>query len=461
MIIKPCRILGTFLLLCLIGIVPVLADTWENNWAPWVTNTTTTSATINWRQDSVGSGSIAYVKTSDYTRTGRFDTTITDASTTPYHHTQLTGLDPGISYTYSVKPFGNPGVFSPRVFRTMPESGPYTFVVISDAQEGSEYSEDLRFHYVADAIAKEPDVLFILSAGDHARFDNFHRWSIFFHNANGMLSNTTIFPATGNHEYHDINNGNIPLPATYYHYAFPGPLNYSFDVAGIRYIVLNTPDPNQAILEQTDNPTPSLNLTLSQVSWLKSQLNNRLQGTFTLQHNPNWLDSLTTVDPRYAPWDDLYQEYGISASFSGHIHAYERYSIKGIPYFIVGNAGGPAADIQTTPPSGYQGGSTRRLGYLKVTVDPANNSATAREIIVGYAYGNNDNLTPFIYPSPVTDEIVTFSLKRSLSPDSNPKIAETMPKEETGGLSPFLLAAVSGVILVIGASTIVLLRKKR
>ena len=459
MIVKPYRILGTFFLLGMISIAPVLADTWENNWAPWVTNTTTTSANINWRQDTDGNGSIAYAKTGDYARTGRLDTTVTDMSATPYHHVLLAGLEPATSYTYLVKPSGNPGIFSPRAFLTMPKRGPYTFVVISDAQEGSAYSEDQRFHYVADAIAKEPDVLFILSGGDHARFDNYGHWSIFFHNADGMFSNTTIFPAIGNHEYHDINHGDAPTTATYYHYAFPGPLNYSFDVAGIRYIVLNSPDPNEAILAHTDNPTPSLNLTVSQVSWLQSQLDNRLPGTFTLQHNPNWLDGWTTVEPRYAPWDSLYQQYGISASFSGHIHAYERYSINSIPYFIVGNAGGPASEINATLPSGYQNSSTRRLGYLKVTVDPANNSATAQEIIVGYAYSDDYNRTPFIYPLPVTDETLTFPLKRSLFLDNDPKMSATVPEGETGGLSPLLSAAVLGIILIIGA--IILLKKRR
>ncbi|MEI7649698.1 MAG: hypothetical protein WCJ47_08345, partial [Methanomicrobiales archaeon] len=85
MIVKPYRILGTFFLLGMISIAPVLADTWENNWAPWVTNTTTTSANINWRQDTDGNGSIAYAKTGDYARTGRLDTTVTDMSATPYH----------------------------------------------------------------------------------------------------------------------------------------------------------------------------------------------------------------------------------------------------------------------------------------------------------------------------------------------------------------------------------------
>ena len=458
MTVKPCHILGVILLFSMICIGPVLADTWENNWTPWVTKTTTTTATINWRQDVNGAGSIAYTKTGDYLRTGHFDTTVTDTSATPYHHFLLTGLEPGTSYTYLVQPAGRPGVFSPRAFRTMPESGPYTFIVISDAQEGSAYSEDQRFHYVANAIAKEPDVLFILSGGDHARFDNFGRWAIFFNNADGMLSNTTIFPAIGNHEYHDINKGDTPTPATYYHYAFPGPLNYSFDVAGIRYIILDTPDPNEAILDHTDNPTPSLNLTVSQVPWLRSQLDNRLLGTFTLQHNPDWLDGWTTVEPRYAPWDTLYQEYGISASFAGHIHAYERYSINGIPYFIVGNAGGPASEINATLPSGYQDGSTRRLGYLKVTVDPANNSAIAREIIVGYAYGDDDNLTPFIYPSPVTDETVTFSLKRQAGlPGVN--TTGTSSAGKPAGSASGIPAVVTIIVVALGIGTAIRLKR--
>ena len=408
--------IGIVLGLLLIGPAPVAAaqtENWEENWAPWVTNTSLTSATINWRQETTGPGLVLYAKTKDYARNNQLDIKKPDLTNDTMHHVVISGLEPGTSYTYKVLPMLKKDTFAPRKFQTLPEKGPYTFIVISDTQDGSQYSEDKRFHYVADAIAQEPDVLFILTGGDHASYDDFARWGVFFNNAAGLLGNMTIYPAIGNHEYHDINHGNAPLLASNYHEAFAMPLNYSFDCAGIRYLVMNTPDYEEAYLSETDDPQPSLNLTKSQVPWLEQELNNTsLKGVFTIQHYPDWMNGRTEVDPRLAPWDELYQQYNISASFAGHVHAYERFLINSTPFFIVGNAGGPAVPVNRTPPDGYQFGSTKRLGYLKVTVDPDNNKATVEEKIVGYVKGDNDDETPVLYKKPVIDETVSFPLKR-------------------------------------------------
>jgi hypothetical protein len=467
MTVKPCCIFWALILLGMLCIVPVLADTWEDNWAPWVTKTTTTGATINWRQETNGTGTVAYARTEFYNQNKRFDSIITDTSATPYHHVQLPGLAPGTSYTYLVEAAGNTSVFSPRTFRTMPDHGPYTFIVISDPQDGTKFTEFKRFHYVAAAIAKEPDVLFILAGGDYARLDDFYRWGIFFNNADGMLSNTTIFPTIGNHEYHNITGSSVPSPAINYQEAFAVPLNYSFDVAGVRYISLNTqdparPDPNPAI-----GPPFSDAIVAGEESWLRQQLDNQLSGTFTIQHQPNWRDDYITLFPTAGPWEKLYHTYNLSASFAGHNHNYERFSIQGTPYFIVGTAGGFSMPLNATPPAGYQTGSTRRLGYLKVRVDPAGNSATAEQITVGYVKHDNDNETPVIFPAPVIDDTVTFPLnmRRADSPGHGAAPAMTGngngPSGYPAGLPPIILAAGVIVILVAALGGSMYLRKRR
>ncbi len=467
MTVKPCRIFFVLILLGMLCIVPVLADTWENNWAPWVTTTTTTGATINWRQDTNGTGTVAYATTASYNLDHRFDSTVPDTSATPYHHVVLQGLAPDTSYTYLVQPDGKAGLFSPRAFRTMPENGPYTFIVISDPQDGTKFTENKRFHYVAAAIAKELDVRFILAGGDYARLDDFNRWGIFFHNADGMLSNTTLFPTIGNHEFHNITGSTVPSPAINYHQAFTVPLNYSFDVAGIRYISLNTQDPT------LPNPNPALGPPFSdaivarQESWLRHQLDNQLYGTFTIQHQPNWRDDYTTLVASAAPWEKLYHTYNLSASFGGHIHNYERFSIQGKPYFVVGTAGGFSMPLSATPPSGYQTGSTRRLGYLKVTVDPAGNSATAEQITVGYVLQDNDNETPFIYPAPVIDDTITFPLNARRADSGGPQAAPAVTVNGNGpagsptGFPPVILAAGGIVILVAALGGFIYMRRCR
>ena len=108
-----------------------------------------------------------------------------------------------------------------------------------------------------------------------------------------------------------------------------------------------------------------------------------MSGIFTIHHHPIWHYGRTTINSDLQPWEDLYHAYPISANFAGHTHNYQRYSVEGIPYFVVGNAGGKFADLTDDPYAvWYQFGETRQLGYLKVTVDPANNTATAQEIFV-------------------------------------------------------------------------------
>jgi len=376
-----------------------------------VTKTTTDSATINWRGEDDGSGSVDYA-TSDYFDTHHsFENIISTTDAAAYKHVQLTGLKPNTSYIYRVNPSGKDESFDNRTFRTMPISGPFTFIVISDPQKGHDYDEKKRFKYVADAIEKEPDILFVLIGGDFNGHDSDSLWSQFFEVADGMLSKSAIFPTIGNHEYHNPNGGtNSPTAANHYHWAFDMPLNYSFDCAGIRFISLNTPDPNNA---NGDDPHTSLALAKSQESWLKEQLDNdTLLGAFTIHHHPIWDYYNTTANPDLEPWENLYYTYAISANFAGHTHNYQRYSIDGIPYFIVGNAGGRCADLTgASSPAGYKFGMNKTLGYLKVTVDPANNTATAQEWIVATVKDDDSKDKPDVYRTPEMIDSITFPLK--------------------------------------------------
>ena len=417
---KSCRYLRVLILLCIFCIIPATAQTSNDYWAPWVTKTTTNSSTINWRGENNGSGLIDYATTSYFNQYHSFEKNISPQIPALYQHVSLTGLEPNTSYTYWVRPSGNESAFRNRTFRTMPVSGPFTFLVVCDSQEGSKYPETKRFKYVADAMANETGVLFILHGGDFARFDYEPDWKNFFRLADRMLANCTIFPTIGNHEYHNYTNQKSPpTPADQYHWVFDMPLNYSFDCACIRFISLDSPDPNNA---NYDDPQTSLALAQSQTSWLQTQLDNNMLGTFTIHHHPIWHYGSSTMNSNLAPWENLYHAYNISANFAGHVHNYERLNVSGIPYFIVGIGGGECQDMNSTNPYPvwYQFGMTRVLGYLKVTVDPANNTATAWEISVGTVKEDDDNETPMIYPKPVINDAITFHLKANESPTPTP-----------------------------------------
>ena len=56
-------------------------------------------------------------------------------------------------------------------------------------------------------------------------------------------------------------------------------------------------------------------------------------------------------------------------------------------------------------------GETRQLGYLRVTVDPANKTATATEFFVASVDDTVDPEIITVYPTPITYDSITFQLK--------------------------------------------------
>ncbi len=398
----------------------------SNYWAPWVTNTSTTSAIINWWQESQGGGwTVLYANASYYDEHGKFDHAVPDPNPDPanFHHVLLTGLEPNTTYKYLVEPAGSdsPGtkkVFSVRKFQTFPVSGPFTFVVISDTHANEE-----RFRYVADALANESGVLFILHGGDYASHDNASQWVDFFGYGDGMLANYSIYTNIGNHEYHNNTGDHASTEAYEYRNSFVCPLYYSFDCAGIRFVILDSPDPNS-----TDDQNPTLAHSEAQVSWLKDRLDNNLYGTFVIDHHPVWTYGRASAESALQPWETLFHTYNISADFAGHIHSYQRFSVDGIPYFIVANAGGGFVNLtdgKPYPPS-YVCGATKELGYLKVTVDPANNTATANEYFVA-SVPDYDSTTGTVISPPLLADTITFPLKVNQTPPEPPSIPITAP----------------------------------
>jgi acid phosphatase type 7 len=406
---RPCRYSLAAVLFCLFSLVSVAGAWAQDYWAPWVTKLATDSAVINWRGDDSGSGSVEYATASYYNEHNKFQAKVDSTTTGAYQHVPLSGLDPDTSYIYRVRPKGNEDLFGNRTFRTMPVSGPFTFIVMSDT-----HAQEKRFKWVADAIAaNETDALFILDGGDYSSFDDETDWTAYFQYADGVLAKFPIFNGIGNHEYHNPGHSDgPPTAADQYHWTFDipagGALNHSFDCSGIRFVMLNSPDPNHA---NGDDPHTSLALAKSQESWLADQLNNTALGTFTIHHHPIWDYGRTTINRDLRPWQDLYHKYRISANFAGHTHAYQRYSVKGIPYFVIGNSGGKFADINEDGRRAkwYEYGDTRKLGYLKVTVDPENNRATAEEIFTAYVK-SDDVETATAYDPPIVADTVTFPL---------------------------------------------------
>ena len=245
---------------------------------------------------------------------------------------------------------GKSQVFTVRKFQTFPVSGPFTFVVISDT-----HAQEQRFRYVADALANESGVLFILDGGDYASHDMESQWAYYYGYGDRMLANFTLYTSIGNHEYHNGTAENVSTDAYYYRNSFVYPLYYSFDCAGIRFVSLDSPDPTNP---NDENPTRAHSEALA--PWLKDQLDNTLYGTFVIHHHPVWTVGHASSDSALQSWETLFHTYNISAHFAGHIHTYQRFSVEGIPYFVVANAGGGFVSLTGKPrPSSYVYGATK------------------------------------------------------------------------------------------------------
>ena len=95
---KLVRFLKVLVLLSLF-IHPALAKASDDYWAPWVTLTTTDSATINWRGEEKGSGSIDYATSSYFNMHHSYEKTIATTEAETYQHVRISGLESNTSYT--------------------------------------------------------------------------------------------------------------------------------------------------------------------------------------------------------------------------------------------------------------------------------------------------------------------------------------------------------------------------
>ena len=80
---------------------------------------------------------------------------------------------------------------------------------------------------------------------------------------------------------------------------------------------------------------------------------------------------------------------------------------------MVGNGGAPNDDVNSSTkyPNGKQVVLPMQLGYLKVTVDPENNTATAWEVTVAKLSCWECPVLPQLYNPPVINDTFTFLLQ--------------------------------------------------
>lgn len=256
-----------------------------------------------------------------------------------HHRVRLTGLLPGIRYSYSVAA-RRPGDATQREatapeteFSTAPVRGPFSFLVYGDNRD-----RDADHAAVVAAMAKEQADL-VLQTGDMvSRASDEGQWRRYFHTAAPIMRGMPLYPALGNHELR------YDGEATHFHRLFVLPRSAGIRPSPKRRPVYYAFRYSNALFVALDGNSP---YDIDQAAWLErtlytSQADTSLRHTFVFIHQPPFAVGAYCGSERVARrLVPILQRYGVRAVFAGHEHAYQHLEREGLRFFISGGGGAP------------------------------------------------------------------------------------------------------------------------
>jgi len=207
----------------------------------------------------------------------------------------------------------------------------FSFVVLGDTQ-----GPNSKFPRILPIILEEKDLLFVFNLGDlvnHATDEEYE--DTFFRCVRGL--DLPLLTCASNHDHFKSKN------AANYSRLFGSPHYYSFRVGSAAFIVL-------------DNGQ-DWSLSEAQFEWLSGELE-KARGCaprFVMMHRPLRDPRLNRKKPhdmsgrpenveRLAA---LFDAYGVTMVFTGHIHSFYTGKWGNTPYIITGGGGGPLYDKGT------------------------------------------------------------------------------------------------------------------
>ncbi|MDD5093573.1 MAG: metallophosphoesterase [Dehalococcoidia bacterium] len=351
-------------------------------WGPYITGTTATSVVINAKTSEPTTMNLEWATDAYYNEHHSYPWAAAHTDPDTMHNFPLTGLESDTVYHYRLN--DGAGFSDDYHFRTFPTSGPFTFIVYGDTQDQlPSFSQYERYKLVADAVAAEQDIAFVLHCGDLVNNGNeITDWDRYFDVSRQLMANTTVYPALGNHEKN----------SALFYGAFGIAPYYSFDCGDAHFTVLD-----------------SINTSDTEAAWLGSDLDNSKPWKFVSFHYPMY-----TSDPNHfggwanlqEEWEDLFQTHDVAAVWNGHIHAYEHYLENGIHYAVMGTGGGPPGLLNPTKYEGYQNSLENSMAYAKVRINPPGNTATVQIIRVADISADGTQVTTTYPPGTVYDTFV-------------------------------------------------------
>ena len=264
------------------------------------------------------------------------------------HSAVMSGLQPGSTYTYSVR---SGGETVHGHFRSLPDMGRIRFTTTGDFGGGTANEQAV----VSLMDQQDPDLFITLGDNTYERGTLAEMDQNVFPQYQDFLDSHGVVWVLGNHD-HTTNQG-APSMVNF----FMPDRNYSFDAGDVHFVVLEGDGsrgylPGQPYYEFLQNDLAAH----ADARW-----------KFVFFHYPAYScgqhGSTAWVD-RY--WVPLFNKYHVDAVFNGHDHDYERIrpSAAGVHYFVAG-IGGKSADVIKHNCDFQQFGAAGIFGDLIVSVD--------------------------------------------------------------------------------------------
>ena len=347
---------------------------------PYLQVATTNSIIIRWRTNVTTRSRVRYG-----TVAGNLNKTVDDNILVTEHQLKLTGLDPETKYFYSIGTLadtlqGN----DDNYFFTLPiaqKAGFYRIGIFGDCGLNSinQYNvRDAFLNYLGDKYLNAWILL-----GDNAYNDGSDaEYQAKFFNVykERMLKKYPLYPAPGNHDYHDVD-----FKATYaqmnhttaYYQNFTMPANgeaggvpsntesfYSYDIGNIHFLSLDSYGMEEKKFMMYDTLGP-------QAEWIKKDLaaNKNKDWVVAYWHHPPYTmgshnsdeeSELGEIRKNVLP---ILERYGVDLVLCGHSHVYERTRlIKG---YYGNEAAFNEAKYNLSSSSALDDGSDNSGPYLK------------------------------------------------------------------------------------------------
>ena len=370
---------------------------------PVVSGTNQNSTVIRIVSDNPCTPSLIYANESFFSVSKDYDRDVPGVPKGTYHAIQITGLEPATKYHYLASGCGIPDI--DRTFTTFPVSGSCTFIIYGDTREQAPlYNQTERHKPVAERIAQEPDVMFVVNSGDLVSdSSDAAEWSRFFDATKKVRSVTTYIAVTGNHD----------ADRFLFRQLFGTANTTFFDCGNTRIALLDSTDMSSMTRED-------------QAAWLESALRSYEGAKVVIMHYPAY----SSDEKHYGGWENIqrtlvpsFQESGVRLVFNSHVHAFEQVDRNGITYITEARGGAPAYPLNNTRIYGSVRSYENTLGYSRVTVNPDTGMITIDVIRVADLSGDLRSIT-MIYPEGTVDAVVRIPWGKSLN--HFPNISELM-----------------------------------